>query len=60
MEERDYFCIPRICDCCKEAFWYVDEVVFLNGDNIVENEEHGGSGDINRILCNECYKKEYE
>lgn len=46
------------CDCCMERFTS-DEVVLLNSDNIVQDEEHGGSGDIDSVLCNECYEELY-
>lgn len=53
------FCYGYTCIECKETNFSKDEVVFLNGNNIIEDEEHGGSGDIDRILCNECYDKLY-
>lgn len=43
------------CDCCQEVFRYAEEVVFLNGDNEVLIEEDGDDGDIDTILCLNCY-----
>lgn len=43
------------CDKCKEVFYNRAEIVFLCGGVEVEDEEHGGSGDIDKILCNICY-----
>lgn len=47
-----------ICDKCKEEFYFREEVTFLCGDVEVEDEDHGGSGDIDRVLCNSCYEDE--
>lgn len=46
-----------LCDRCKEVFHFNDEVVFLCGESIVEEEENGGSGDIDTILCKVCYEE---
>ncbi|MGL5329897.1 MAG: hypothetical protein ACRDD7_11550 [Peptostreptococcaceae bacterium] len=43
------------CTKCKETFNYRDEVAFLCGENEVQDEEHGGSGDIDEVLCVACY-----
>lgn len=43
------------CNRCGEVFHYKDEVVFLNGDNVVLDEEDGGSGDIDEVICLTCY-----
>lgn len=47
------------CEKCGEEFNY-DEIILLCGDIIVEDEEHGGSGDIDRALCGCCYDEEFE
>ncbi|MGU8679045.1 hypothetical protein ACV3Q3_12875 [Clostridium perfringens] len=44
------------CDKCKENF-HREEVVFLCGDVECLNEEEGGSGDIDKVLCWECYEE---
>lgn len=46
-----------ICDKCKEDFGCRDEIVFLCGVIIVEDEEHGGSGDIDHVFCSNCYEE---
>ena len=45
------------CCECKEELYYRDEVIFLCGDNEVEDEEHSGSGDIDTIICTTCFHK---
>jgi len=54
------FCYGYTCSNCKESNLSRDEVVLLNGDNVVYDEEHGGSGDIDRVLCNVCYENKDE
>ena len=54
------FCYGYTCSHCKETNLSYDEIIMLNGDNVVQDEEHGGSGDIDQILCYECYDKLYE
>lgn len=44
------------CDICKEDF-YRDEVILLCGDLEVEDEDNGGSGDIDGIFCTECEER---
>lgn len=43
------------CDVCKEEFDRED-VILLCGDIECLTEEEGGSGDIDKILCWECYE----
>ncbi|MGM8331786.1 hypothetical protein [Clostridium perfringens] len=45
------------CDKCKENF-HREEVVFLCGNVECLNEEEGGSGDVDRVLCWKCYEEE--
>lgn len=45
-----------ICDRCKDEFYNREEVVFLCGEVEVLDEENGGSGDIDVILCYTCYE----
>lgn len=47
------------CDKCKETFYYRDEIVLLCGENEVEDEDHHGSGDIDRVLCVSCWDEEH-
>ena len=47
------------CEKCGEKFNYYDEVVFLCDGIVVDDEEHGGSGDIDETLCQCCYEDKY-
>ena len=47
------------CEKCGEEFDYIDDMVFLCDGIVVDDEEHGGSGDIDEILCQCCYVDKY-
>jgi len=44
------------CKSCNEKFNYKDEVVFFNGDLVVEVSEQ--YPDWTHCLCVECFEKE--
>ncbi|XZH79440.1 hypothetical protein ACSW8S_16360 (plasmid) [Clostridium perfringens] len=45
------------CEKCKDKFLR-EEVTLFCGDEEVLSEEEGGSGDIDKVLCNICYEDE--
>lgn len=45
------------CNKCHETFHYYNEIVLLLNGEQVENEEHGGSGDYDTVICLECYEE---
>lgn len=46
-----------ICDKCQESFEFVEEMVFLIGDEPVLSEEEGGSGDYDKVICGACFEE---
>lgn len=45
------------CSKCHTTNLSYDEVNFFCGENLVHDEEHGGSGDIDTIVCNVCQEE---